>query len=101
MHWLRETMHDCPPVARMVNTDLMTAAATEGVGVAVLPCFIGDKIAGLVRISEQIEVLRADYWTLIQPDLAKNPSVRVIADWIVESFRHANTPKRTFEADIP
>lgn len=91
MHWLQEIMRDRPPAARMENTDLMAVAAEQGVGVAVLPCFKGDESASLVQLSEQIEKLRADYWTLIQPNLARNPSIRVVADWIVECFGHAGS----------
>lgn len=100
MQWLNEVMRGRPPAARMVNTDLMAVAAAEGVGIAVLPCFKGDENAQLMRLSEQIVSLRADYWTLIQPDLARNPSIRVVADWIAECFRHVDTSHITFKANI-
>jgi len=89
MRWLQEIMRGRPPAARMENTDLMVVAAEQGIGVAVLPCFKGDESASLVQLSEQIEELRADYWTLIQSNLARNPSIRIVADWIVECFGHA------------
>ena len=92
-------MRGRPPAARMVNTDLMALAAAEGVGVAVLPCFKGEEHTRLLRLSEQIVSLRADYWTLIQPDLTRNPSIRVVANWIVECFRHVDTPNRSFSAN--
>lgn len=87
MDWLRTLMRDRPPAARMMNADLMTAAAAQEVGVAVLPCFMGNTQPNLRRLSEEIESLRAEYWTVIQPDLAKNASVRAVVDWIVECFR--------------
>ena len=86
MRWLRTQVRDRPPAARLMNTDLMVVAAREGIGVAVLPCFLGDATAGLVRLSAPIEELRADYWTLIHPDLSRNPSVRAVAAWITECF---------------
>lgn len=100
MQWLNEIMRGRPPTARLVNTDLMAAAAAEGFGVAVLPCFKGDENARLVRLSEQIMTLRADYWTLIQPDLARNPSVRIVADWIVDCFRHVDTSHIPVNANL-
>jgi len=87
MNWLRALMRDRRPVARLMNSDLMAAAAARKVGVAVLPCFKGDACPNLLQLSEQIEPLRANYWTIIQPDLARNASVRIVVDWIIECFR--------------
>ncbi|AHD11545.1 Transcriptional regulator (plasmid) [Phaeobacter gallaeciensis] len=93
MKWLAETMRERPPAARMVNTDLMAAAAANGVGIAVLPCFKGDQDPRLVRLSERIDVLREDYWTVIQSDLAKNPSVRTALNWIIDCFGVIELPE--------
>ena len=92
MRWLRAPMRDRAPAARLMNTDLMAAAAAAGVGVAVLPCFLGDEAAGLSRLSAQIEALQADYWTVIHPDLSRNPSVRAVADWITTCSRSLELP---------
>ena len=89
MRWLREHMRDRPAAARLMNTDLMVVAATDGIGVAVLPCFIGEATEGLVRLSAQIEPLRADYWVVMHPNLARNPSVRTVVAWILDCFRKA------------
>ena len=93
MKWLNETMRGRPPAARMENADLMVDAAANGVGIAVLPCFKGDRDSRLVRLSEHIDILRADYWTVIQSDLAQNPSVRAALNWIIESFGAIELPE--------
>ncbi|MCG8491293.1 MAG: LysR family transcriptional regulator [Sneathiellales bacterium] len=87
MKWLKNTMRDRPPVARLENTDLMAAAAAAGIGVAVLPCFMGDSHQGLVRLSGFIDTLQADYWTLVQQDFSNTPAIRKTITWIVECFR--------------
>lgn len=87
MRWLRGRMRDRPPAARLTDTTLMATAAAGGIGVAVLPCFVGDNNSRLVRLSTRLESLRADYWTLVHPDLARNAAVRTVVDWIVDSFR--------------
>ena len=87
MRWLREQVRDRPPAARLMRTDLMIAAAAGGIGVAVLPCFLGDAQPELMRLSAPIEALRADYWAIAHPDLSRNPSVRAVASWIVEAFQ--------------
>ena len=86
MRWLRQQMRDRPPAARLMNSDLMTVVAASGVGVAVLPCFVGDSVEGLLRLTAPIEALRGDYWTVIHPDLAHNASVRAVTEWIVSCF---------------
>lgn len=87
MRWMRQQMRDRPPAARLMNTNLMAAAAAAGVGVAVLPCFRGNADPGLVALSAPIGVLQADYWMVTQPDLARNKAVRAVADWIITCFR--------------
>jgi DNA-binding transcriptional LysR family regulator len=87
MRWLRERMRGRPPAARLMNTDLMLVAAKDGIGAALLPCFLGDAAPGLARLSAPIEELRADYWAIVHPDLSRNPSVRTVAAWITECFR--------------
>lgn len=87
MRWLRARMRDRPPAARLMNTDLMTAAAAAGVGVAVLPCFKGNAAPGLMRLTAPIDELRADYWIVTDADLARNPAVRTTIDWIATCFR--------------
>ncbi|WP_168193190.1 LysR family transcriptional regulator [Rhodophyticola sp. CCM32] len=87
MGWLQDLMRGRPPASRLMNTDLMLAAAASKTGIAVLPCFKGDASPDLMRLSEEIDALRAEYWTIIQPDLARNTAVRVVSDWIVQCFR--------------
>lgn len=87
MRWLRKKMRDNPPAARLMNTDLMVAAASTGVGVAVLPCFVGNAVSGLIQLSSPVDALRADYWIVTHPDLSRNSSVRTIIDWIASCFR--------------
>lgn len=90
MRWLRKRMKDRPPVARLMNTDLMVVAATAGVGTAVLPCFIGGAVSELRQLSPSIDSLRAEYWIVVHPDLSQSPSIRSVIDWIVSCFRQAD-----------
>lgn len=87
MRWLGKQMRDRPPVARLMNTSLMTTAARSGIGVAALPCFIGNSSPDLIQLSAPIEALRSNYWIIIHHDLSRNPSVRSVADWISKCFR--------------
>ncbi|MGO1118305.1 LysR family transcriptional regulator [Rhodovibrionaceae bacterium A322] len=87
MDWLRTHMKQPDPAARLMSCDLMMAAARENVGVAVLPCFMGDADASLVRLSAPIEALRAEYWVLVPAELSANPSVRIVITWMTTCFK--------------
>jgi len=89
MEWLRKTMRDRLPAVRLMNTDLMVTAATNGVGVTVLPRFVGSNVLKLIQLSPPIEALNADYWIVADPDLSRNPAVRTVIDWIITCFRKA------------
>ncbi|MBO6824720.1 MAG: LysR family transcriptional regulator [Sneathiella sp.] len=89
MEWLWERMRGRAPVARLMNLDLMMTAASRGIGVTVLPCYKGGRAEGLVRLTAPIEELLADYWILVDPDLAKNPAIRSTINWIIECFQAA------------
>jgi len=87
MRWLRARMRDRPPAARLMNNDLIMAAATAGAGVAVLPCFLANPVSSLLRLTAPIDELRADYWVVTDPDLSRNMAVRTVIDWIATCFR--------------
>lgn len=91
MQWLQNFMNGRGPVARMTNTDLMLVGASTGVGAAVLPCFIGDEAPGVTRLSNTIPELRAEYWLKVSPNLAQNPSIRLVSLWIIDCFRSMRT----------
>jgi len=94
MRWLQEQMRDRPPAVRLMRTDLMIEAAAGGIGVAVLPCFLGDAARSLVRLSAPLDALRADYWVITHPDLSRNRSVRAVTAWITDCFREAEHTSR-------
>jgi DNA-binding transcriptional LysR family regulator len=58
-------------------------AARAGVGVAGLPCFLGDADPDLIRIDENIPFFSRDIWLLVHRDLRKTPSVRAVMDFVV------------------
>ncbi len=91
MRWLRARLRDRPPMARLMSSDLLAVAAQTGQGVAVLPCFLGDERPGLLRLSAPIEDLQADYWIRINPELARNSTIRSASNWILGCFRMLET----------
>jgi DNA-binding transcriptional LysR family regulator len=74
---------EVPPnrVVMRVNTILGLAEAIEaGIGVSVLPCFIGDQMPALARLSEPVSEIGASLWLLTHPDLKASARVRAFMD---------------------
>jgi DNA-binding transcriptional LysR family regulator len=58
----------------------------EGLGVAVLPCFLGDNESGLVRMLEPRDDMSLDLWLLIHPDLRHTARVKVLMQYLYENL---------------
>lgn len=78
--WLRERAGD-GRVCYRVNTVLgLAEAAAAGIGLAVLPCFIGSITPGLVRLAGPLGDLDSSLWLLTHPDLRTTARVRAFMD---------------------
>jgi DNA-binding transcriptional LysR family regulator len=79
--WLKDRGGERQIVYR-VNTMLGFAeAVTRGVGLALLPCFIGEKVPGLVRLCAPLPDLTGELWLLTHPDLRNTARVCAFADF--------------------
>ena len=64
-----------------VNTLLsMAQAIAAGIGMGILPCFIGDTFPGLARTGAPITNSGASLWLLTHPDLRHSARVRAFMD---------------------
>ena len=103
-----------PPerVAYKINTVLGLAEAVEaGIGIGLLPCFIGDTRPALVRLSAPDPIFAATLWLLTHPDLRHAPRVRAFMDFVaaevvrerrlIEGWMRAPYPVRLEPADAP
>ncbi len=61
-------------------------AAKEGLGVAPLPCFIGDREKKLVRVIDPPEELTSELWVLTHSDLRNTARVRTLLTFIYDEF---------------
>ena len=69
------------------NVLVVMHAAKEGLGVAPLPCFLGDKEKKLVRVVEPLEELNSDLWILTHSDLRNTARVRTLMSFLYDAFR--------------
>ena len=79
--WLKD--HAAPGrIVYRINTLLgLAEAAAAGMGLALLPCFIGAATPGLVRLSGPLPDLANGIWLLTHPDLRQTARVRAFMDF--------------------
>ena len=76
------------PVKTLVrNVPLQASAARAGLGMAVLPCGVGDPDKGLVRVPPAQAVTGGDLWVLTHPELRSAARIRAFLDCCTQSFR--------------
>jgi len=68
----RQTVFQCRASRAVQN------AAALGLGISLLPCYIGDADERLVRASDTIRHLDMELWVLTHPDLRKTARVRAL-----------------------
>ena len=92
--WLAQIQQDRPVVLKTNSPDMQRLAAAAGVGVAILPSFMGEQ-SGLQRIPcERINMLR-EVWLAVHQDLRHSPLIRVVMDFLVQCFEDLATLEDT------
>lgn len=83
--WLAEHGEGANVVLRTGSLPAACNAALAGLGIAVIPCLLGDGEPGLVRFLPEIVGSR-DGYLVVHPDLARVARVRVVMAFLVERF---------------
>lgn len=84
--WLHRQRYDERAVLRANSLLALRDAAANGIGLAVLPCFLGDADRRLARVGEPLEGLAADLWLLSHPDLRRTERIRVFSEAMREGL---------------
>jgi DNA-binding transcriptional LysR family regulator len=79
--WLLGIAGDRPVACELNHIGEHLIAARAGVGVAGLPCFLGERDHDLVRINEDVPSFARDIWLVVHRDLRKTPTVRAVMDF--------------------
>ena len=61
-------------------------AAENGIGLALLPCLLGDSSGKLTRLAVPTQDLSAELWLLTHPDLMRSARVNAFIDHLSEAF---------------
>lgn len=79
--------HGLPIIARLGEYYMRQEAIAAGLGVSLLPCFVGDIDRRLQRLSEPVEELAEDAFLLLHNQAAASTATRDVAAAIGELFR--------------
>ncbi len=81
VRWVQEC-HGDRIVTKANSPHLAAAVAQAGIGRVVLPMFVGERIAGLMRLSDPIEELRSEQWLVSHHDARNERPIRAALDAI-------------------
>lgn len=86
--WLRQLVRDCRCTVRVTGTHGMFGAIQAGLGIGVLPCWMGDTTDSLERVLPA-ERFSSDLWMVLHHDLRHVARIRVVAEFLVREVRAA------------
>jgi DNA-binding transcriptional LysR family regulator len=79
--WMDEHVPEERIVCRLNTVLGIAETVAAGVGLALLPCFIGSSVPGVARLSPPIRGLETELWLLTHPDLRRTARVRAFIDY--------------------
>jgi DNA-binding transcriptional LysR family regulator len=85
--WMAAEGHDARCRYRIDSVLGMVAAAGDGAGLAVLPCYLADADARLRRLDAPLPALATDLWLLTHPDLRRAGRVRAFMDFVAAAVQ--------------
>lgn len=85
--WMLAYAGPRPLVLRSNDMTTLLTATRAGIGIAALPCFVGEADAGLTRVeADRGGVGSREIWIGIHEDLRRSPRLRLAMDAIAEIF---------------
>tara|TARA_R110002167_G_scaffold33186_1_gene106716 strand:+ start:1485 stop:2366 length:882 start_codon:yes stop_codon:yes gene_type:complete len=86
--WTRDTPFPAAPIRhRLFGHTAQIEAAKAGLGLTMLPCFLGDPEAGLVRVPGSTPKPDRSIWLLLHRRLSRTARVRVCVDFLAAAVR--------------
>ena len=80
--WFAGAVLQSRVILRVNNVSSMAAAIQGGIGIGMLPCFVGDQMPDLERLSAPIPQTRSELWILTHPDLRRSVRMRAFLDFV-------------------
>jgi len=88
LRWAEKSKFPEIPVKGNMYSDVLQLAGVKAhMGIASLPCYLGDSDAEIERIPNATPHAKEAIWVLAHKDMAKNARVRVLIDFLAEAFK--------------
>jgi DNA-binding transcriptional LysR family regulator len=84
--WLARVAPGARVVFKSNSTEAQLAATRKGIGIGILPCYVGDAEQGLVRVLGPHVVVTRDLWLVMHRDLQHSARIRACADFLAEAI---------------
>lgn len=84
--WLARSAANAQVAIRLDSIPALVAAAKAGAGLALLPCFLGDRARELRRVSGILDGLEREVWVVLHRDIQKNARVRALVGFLDTLF---------------
>jgi len=84
--WLAQLLPLEQVTLRFSSLLMVRSACVQGLGLAVLPCFLGDVEPGLVRIGEPVPMCDSELWLLSHPELRETVRVKAVRQWLLKAL---------------
>jgi len=83
--WVRQSIYPALPARNRLNNAMLQAEAVRaGMGLATLPCFVGDQLPGVIRIPGSEPYDNYDVWMVSHPDLRDAARHRTFRAFLAE-----------------
>ena len=85
--WMEENLRAAKFACRVDALPALRDAALAGLGLAVLPCYVGDQVAGLRRLMPRVlPEVRSALWLLTHDDLKRTARIRATLDFLAKAL---------------
>ena len=84
--WMRTEVPDSEITLRADSLVALRQAAQAGLGLAALPCYLGDTSPGLVCVRGPIAAMQTALWVLTHQDLRRTARIRAFTEFATDAF---------------
>jgi DNA-binding transcriptional LysR family regulator len=85
--WMHENLRGAPMSCRVDALPALRDAAIAGLGLALLPCYVGDTAPGLRRFTAKpLTAPRSALWLLTHDDLKRTARIRATLDFLAKAL---------------
>jgi DNA-binding transcriptional LysR family regulator len=84
--WMRRTLPAAPLAARADSFTTLARLAAAGLGVAALPCYLGDGWPGLRRVRGRLADVTTELWVLTHADLRRTARVHAVMEHLTAAL---------------